>query len=311
MMHNETGALPCSMTAPNHRMAHRAGTALPGAQHLVKARAITTSRARKGLFLALLAAGFATQPGFAADSAAQLPNPGFRSMEEMVYTVPSVLEPLSTQGVYQPKRANFDRASPSRQAREVADWALDSGDHRGLPFAIIDKAEARVFVFNAAGQLSGATPALLGLALGDDSVPGIGERKLSSIRPEERTTAAGRFVASLDHNLQGKEILWVDYDAAISLHPVVTSNAKERRADRLASPSPLDNRISYGCINVPVPFFKNVVSPAFTGTNGIVYVLPETRSAREVFGSYDVEEHARLKNASQAMPAPVVSQAAK
>jgi hypothetical protein len=37
-------------------------------------------------------------------------------------------------------------------------------------------------------------------------------------------------------------------------------------------------------------FFENVVRPAFTKTNGIVYVLPETRSAREVFTSYyDVE----------------------
>jgi len=59
---------------------------------------------------------------------------------------------------------------------------------------------------------------------------------------------------------------------------------------------PLDNRISYGCINVPPKFFENVVRPAVTGTNGIVYVLPETRSSREVFTSYDVEEHARLQD---------------
>jgi hypothetical protein len=32
------------------------------------------------------------------------------------------------------------------------------------------------------------------------------------------------------------------------------------------------------------------VSPAFTGTYGIVYVLPETRSNSEIFASYyDVE----------------------
>jgi len=35
------------------------------------------------------------------------------------------------------------------------------------------------------------------------------------------------------------------------------------------------------------------VRAAITTTNGIVYVLPETRSNREVFASYDVEEHAR------------------
>ena len=170
----------------------------------------------------------------------------------------------------------------------MADWVVDSGDNGGMPFVVVDKVDARVFVFDARGQLKGAASALLGLAIGDEAVPGIGQRKLSSIRPEERTTSAGRFVATQDRNLQGKEILWVDYDAAISLHPVITSNATERRAQRLDSPSPQDNRISYGCINVPALFYKNVVSPAFRGTDGVVYVLPETRSAREVFGSYDV-----------------------
>lgn len=179
--------------------------------------------------------------------------------------------------------AQFDRENASVDARHVADWVLKSGDHGGLPFVILDKKDAKVFVFNADGTLRGAAPALIGLAVGDDSVPGIGDKKLSAIRPEERTTPAGRFVASLDRNLKGGQILWVDYDAAISLHPVITSNAQERRAERLVSPSPLDNRISYGCINVPADFFKNVVSPAFAGSNGIVYVLPETRSVKSFF----------------------------
>ncbi|WP_349279998.1 hypothetical protein [Polaromonas hydrogenivorans] len=198
-----------------------------------------------------------------------------------------------------------DIAQLSPASQKLADWVVDSADNHQRPFLIVDKTQARVFVFDAHGQLRGAAPALLGLAVGDDSVPGIGERKLSSIRPEERTTPAGRFVASLDRNLHGDEILWVDYDAAISLHRVVTSQPKERRAERLATPTPLDNRISYGCINVPAPFYDNVVSPAFTGTDGIVYVLPETRSAREVFGSYDVGEHPRPQAPGQAAPASV------
>lgn len=193
-----------------------------------------------------------------------------------------------------PKRASFDRAQASQVVRQVANWALDSGNNGRLPFIIVDKTNAKVFVFYADGRLRGVAPALLGLALGDDAVPGIGKRSLASILPEERTTPAGRFVASLDRNLHGKEILWVDYDDAISLHPVITSNPGEQRAERLESPSELDNRISYGCINVPVDFFKRVVKPTFKGTNGIVYVLPETRSAQTVFESYDVDERARL-----------------
>ena len=81
------------------------------------------------------------------------------------------------------------------------------------------------------------------------------------------------------------------------MHRVITTNAKERRLHRLATPTPLDNRISFGCINIPVKFYENVVHQAFTGTSGIVYVLPETKSAREVFASYDVREHERMKTA--------------
>ncbi len=181
------------------------------------------------------------------------------------------------------KVAQFARELASMDAKHAADWVVESGNNAGLPFVILDKKEAKVFVFHADGKLRGAAPALIGFAVGNDSAPDIGTRKLSAIRPEERTTPAGRFVASLDRNRKGGQILWVDYDAAISLHPVVTSNAKERRAERLASPSPLDNRISYGCINVPADFFKNVISPAFAGSDGIVYVLPETRSVRLFF----------------------------
>jgi hypothetical protein len=193
-----------------------------------------------------------------------------------------------------PKRANFERVQASAVAHQIADWVLDSGDNGSLPFIVVDKINAKVFAFYADGRLRGAAFALLGLAPGDDSVPGIGKRSLASILPEERTTPAGRFVASLGRNLQGNEILWVDYEAAISLHAVITGNPEEHRAQRLATPTPLDNRISYGCINVPADFFRDIVLPTFKGTNGIVYVLPETRSAQAVFGSYDVDEHARL-----------------
>ena len=182
---------------------------------------------------------------------------------------------------------------------------LDTSQGRinNLPFMIVDKVNARVFLFDGQGQIKGTTSVLLGLAVGDDSVPGIGQRKLSTIRPEERTTPAGRFVASLDRDIHGKEILWVDYDTAISLHAVVKGTPKERRAERLASASALDKRIWYGCINVPVFFYETLVSPTFKGTNGIVYILPETRSAAQVFGSYDIQGVSRqqaLVNATQA-----------
>ncbi|RYX88598.1 MAG: hypothetical protein EOO28_35830 [Comamonadaceae bacterium] len=172
--------------------------------------------------------------------------------------------------------------------RQLAQWVADSRDNGVLPFVIIDKVAAVVFVFDAQARLLGSSPALLGSAVGDESAPGIGDKPLSAVLPAERTTPAGRFVASLDHNLQGREILWVDYDAAVSLHPVVKGTPKERRAERLASPTPLDNRVSFGCINVPSGFFSQVVRPAFAGTDGIVYILPETHPVMAYFGAYSV-----------------------
>ena len=243
----------------------------------------------KGLCLGLLAVSFTPHQVAAADNAAQLSNTSLSLSGHEVAAAPLTIE---TQPVVapHPKRANFEREHKSRHAQHVADWVVDSGDNRGMPFVIVDKMDAKVFVFDADGRLRGAAPALLGVARGDDAVPGIGDRKLSDIRPEERTTPAGRFVASLGYNFYGKDILWVDYDGAVSLHRVITTNPTERRLQRLATPTPLDNRISYGCINVPEKFYNDVVSPVFTGTYGIVYVLPETRSNREIFALYyDVE----------------------
>ena len=241
---------------------------------------------------------------FSSLSASPDPTPGLINLAS-----PSTTAEQQTTPAKLVRLADFGLEAFSSESRKLADWVVDSADNGNLPFMIIDKVQARVFVFDAQGQLRGAAAALLGLAVGDDSVPGIGQRKLSSIRPEERTTPAGRFVASLDRDIHGQEVLWVDYDSALSLHRVVTGQPKERRAERLATPSPLDNRISFGCINVPVKFYEQVVSPSFTGTNGIVYILPETRSARDVFGSYDVKDSLR-KQASTSV-APVINSAPK
>lgn len=257
----------------------------------------TSQRVACGLLWALAASCFSVAPAAAQNAASKL-------------AAASRSAPGLSPAPERPdRRARLAQAQASQELQDLADWIADSADNAALPFLVVDKKDARVFVFDAHGQLQGASAALLGLAVGDDAVPGIGQRKLSDIRPEERTTPAGRFVASLDRNLHGEEILWVDYDTAISLHRVVTSVPSERRAQRLATPTPLDNRISYGCINVPAKFYDNVVSPAFTGTNGIVYVMPEIRSAREVFGAYDTQARARLRIASQA--APVTSESTR
>lgn len=236
----------------------------------------------------LLALVLFPQYAAALDSAAPVlgksTSPIFQSAPERSA---DVRQPGVTTGA---KRADFTLVQASGGVHHIADWVIDSGDNKGLPFVIVDKTNARIFVFDAGGKLRGAAPVLLGLARGDDTVPGIGDRALADIRPDERTTPAGRFVAERGMSTRGVDIVWVDYDSAVSMHRVINSNAKERRLERLATATSADNRISFGCINVPVAFYNKVLNPSFDGTNGIVYVLPEIRPIRQVFGSYDVGE---------------------
>lgn len=218
------------------------------------------------------------------------------------------------------KRAVFERERATRDVRHVADWVVHAGDnHAGvidpgenqsgddvkLPFVILDKKDARVYVFNPAGRLLGAAPALLGAGIGDTALPGIGQKELSDIAPKDRISPAGRFVSELGTDNHGEDVLFMDYEGGYAMHRVITTNPKERRAHRLATPTPLDNRISWGCINVPVKFYESVVNPAFKGTKGVVYVLPETKPVHKVFALYDIVDDAPAPAPLQAAPSPV------
>ena len=183
---------------------------------------------------------------------------------------------------------------PSADASRVFAWIVKSGDNLELPFVIVDKVGARVFAFDRHGVPKGSAPVLLGLGRGDTSPPGIGQRRLRDIAQAEQITPAGRFIAGLGNDLGEADILWVDYDSALSLHRVITGNPKDQRLQRLATASIADNRISYGCINAPVAFFEGVILPLFNKTNGVVYILPEVKPLTEVFGLLPDPQIARL-----------------
>lgn len=166
-------------------------------------------------------------------------------------------------------------------------WIRYTQDADGRPFAVLDKRAATLWVWDADGRWRGTTPVLLGAAAGDASVPGIGTRPIRDVQPHERTTPAGRFLVEPGVNTKGEDILWVDYEAAVSMHRVRATNPAERRLQRLASRTAADNRISYGCINVPRAFYERTLKPLFAPprgrAQGVVYVLPETLPAERLF----------------------------
>lgn len=214
----------------------------------------------------------------------------------LALTLPGGSLPLaSSLQVAAPGTSSFHIPSPPHVAwgdtevsdpvKKIANWSAATQDHAGMPFFVVDKQSARLYVFDASARLVADTAVLLGLAIGDHTVPGIGEKAIADVLPHERTTPAGRFNGLVGENLSGEDVVWVDYDAAVSMHRVRPNRASDRRLERLASETVEDNRISYGCINVPVAFFETHVLPVFSQMSAPIYVLPEKMTLAEVFSS--------------------------
>jgi hypothetical protein len=184
--------------------------------------------------------------------------------------------------------ADFGKEAAPADVVHVANWVSYTRDNRKKAFVIIDKKMARLYVFDRQGKLKSHTPVLLGKAVGDHSVPGIGNKPLSQIKEDEKTTPAGRFLAEPGRNTRGEDIIWIDYDAAVSMHRLRKVAVAERRAQRMATPDESDNRISNGCVNVPPRFYDSVLRPTVSRQGAFVYVLPETMSPQQRFGSFEV-----------------------
>ncbi len=168
---------------------------------------------------------------------------------------------------------------------ELAGWVVATRDSEGYPFAIMDKATAQILVFGGDGRLRGAAPGLFGSAVGDHTAPGIAGLALREIPGKDRTTPAGRFIGGYGPSIDAGRVLWVDYESAVSIHPTATGVPAERRAERLASPSPEDNRVTHGCINVAPDFYESVVRPTFE-QGGVFYILPEKDSMAQTFPEF-------------------------
>ncbi|UNK50805.1 hypothetical protein MNR01_07325 [Lysobacter sp. S4-A87] len=185
--------------------------------------------------------------------------------------------------------AEVDQLPPGQEVSgrviELAGWVVAANDTVGYPFAVIDKATAQILVFGGDGRLRGAAPGLFGSAVGDHTAPGVAGLALREIPGRDRTTPAGRFVGGFGPSIDAGRVLWVDYDSAVSIHPTATGVPAERRVERLASPSPDDNRITHGCINVSPEFYEQVIRPTFE-RGGVFYILPDSAPMTETFPDF-------------------------
>jgi hypothetical protein len=201
---------------------------------------------------------------------------------------PGTASPPVTQAAPAPQlpmltAADFRDSEPTPDARHMADWVVARHDNGRMSFVVLDKRDARLYVFKPNGELVGDTPVLLGSAHGDDTFPGIGDVPINQVKPYQRTTAAGRFVTRPGLDADHTDVVWLDYDAALAMHRVINKVKAEHRLQHLADPNPKARRISWGCINIPIPFFDAYISPVFGKHPGVTYVIPERKTFAQVF----------------------------
>lgn len=175
---------------------------------------------------------------------------------------------------------------PPSDVWRLADAVRRNGDaYTGVSsghFAILDKMGARLWVFSPRGEAIANSPVLLGQAIGDDAAGDLGTRAFSRYNRSDKITPAGRFLTEEGVNLSGEEIIWLDYESGLSMHRV-RNIAGERRHERVASGVVAQRRISFGCINVPAPFFNQYLDPLFRSQRSVVYILPEVYHPEDFF----------------------------
>jgi hypothetical protein len=163
--------------------------------------------------------------------------------------------------------AELAREHAAPEVQQVAAWAVDSLDHAGLPFVVIDKARARLFAFDPQGHLEGSAPVALGMPPEDG--------------PAAPATPAGRFVADPQLSARSDGIVWVHANSVVSLHGQ-------------------DRPIADGSLHVASNFYRDHFNP-LCWKESVAYVLPEALPWQQVFGPSHLQGGLQI---TLAQPAP-------
>lgn len=181
---------------------------------------------------------------------------------------------------------NADNLSAARALAvdNIATEIVATNDNQARPFIIADKAGGTVTVFSANGVKQAQAPALFGKIEGDALKPGMTPSGKYSLKNAKDTT--GKTVKVLYKDGQPVN----NGPGVVSMHRVLTTNPAQARPDRLASPTPADNRVSLGCINVSDKFYNNHLE----GTKvTYVYIAPDTQAGKTgVFSNVETPNEA-------------------
>ena len=105
--------------------------------------------ATKRLWLCLLTGAVGTQQRFASESPAAPSGTGVAISASPASDLPSGVVGVAAGLVA--KRAVFVDETASKGAQQMANWVMRSSDNSGMPFVIVDKINAKTFVFDSNG----------------------------------------------------------------------------------------------------------------------------------------------------------------
>jgi hypothetical protein len=145
------------------------------------------------------------------------------------------------------------RKSASADVRRVAQWAVGTQDHGGLPFVIIDRAGGRIYAFDPHGRLCGTGPVVLGA---DQATP---------IAP------AGRFVADTLASARNGDIVWANDKTQVTLHALTSEQAG--KPPNLEFPQAQTSRDTGVSLHLDALFRRECLD-ALHMQPSIAYVLP-------------------------------------
>ena len=169
-----------------------------------------------------------------------------------------------------PTEANA--ATPTETA--VVQNIVGQNDNQGKQFIVADKQAGTLTMYTASGQQITSTPALFGKTAGDSvSSKNTPSGRFETKQANVSTEGYGGSAQVLTQNGQNLQLGGSSY----AIHRVYTKYASENRQGRLDTPTATDNRISLGCINVPVDFYDTYLN---SDQATVVYVMPETDAGR-------------------------------
>lgn len=187
--------------------------------------------------------------------------------------------------IIEKSKADFGQVKPSATVATVADWVIGDNNNQGKPFIVVDKPTAMAYAFDGDGKLEAVTPVLLGKNAMADVLPESALNKtVDQTAESEKVTPAGRFDATVEKSSSyGTSLRFMELpNANLAMHQTYLGTPAERRQQRLDTPTPTDNYVSYGCINVGAEFYNKHIRKPFSG-GGVMYITPMTQNLNDTF----------------------------